>query len=140
MKNQFITRVFLSSLVLALTSLFGGGNLLAQDVVFYESFDKCKGTGGNDGQWYNISQGATLTTDNESWTCANGNGASLCARFGTAKKLGSATTPVLNFEGNATLTFKAGAWSGDQTTLKISISNGSLSATTVKMENGMTMR
>ena len=30
MKNQFITRVFLSSLVLALTSLFGGENLLAQ--------------------------------------------------------------------------------------------------------------
>lgn len=30
MKKQFITRVFLSSLVLALTSLFGGGNLLAQ--------------------------------------------------------------------------------------------------------------
>lgn len=32
MKKQFITRVFLSSLVLALTSLFGGGNLLAQTV------------------------------------------------------------------------------------------------------------
>ena len=32
MKNQFITRVFLSSLVLVLTSLFGGGNLLAQTV------------------------------------------------------------------------------------------------------------
>ncbi|MCI6295723.1 MAG: hypothetical protein MR605_08220 [Bacteroidales bacterium] len=31
MKKQFITRVFLSSLVLALTSLFGGGNLLAQE-------------------------------------------------------------------------------------------------------------
>ena len=30
MKKQFITRVFLSSLVLVLTSLFGGGNLLAQ--------------------------------------------------------------------------------------------------------------
>lgn len=30
MKKQFITRVFLSSLVLALTSFFGGGNLLAQ--------------------------------------------------------------------------------------------------------------
>lgn len=32
MKKQFITRVFLSSLVLALTSFFGGGNLLAQTV------------------------------------------------------------------------------------------------------------
>lgn len=34
MKKQFITRVFLSSLVLALTSLFGGGNLLAQESSF----------------------------------------------------------------------------------------------------------
>ena len=136
MKKQFITRVFLSSLVLALTSLFGGGNLLAQKVVFYESFDECAGVGGNDGTWGGINQSATLTTTNAGWTFENENGANKCARFGTTKKLGSATTPVLNFEGAATLTFKAGAWKGDKTTLKISISNGSLSATTVTMADG----
>lgn len=56
MKKQFITRVFLSSLVLALTSLFGGGNLLAQTIdkltadmfpatgTTYESFTNVKAT------------------------------------------------------------------------------------------------
>ena len=46
MKNQFITRVFLSSLVLALTSLFGGGNLLAQttDVLKADMFAATKDT------------------------------------------------------------------------------------------------
>lgn len=46
MKKQFITRVFLSSLVLALTSLFGGGNLLAQttDVLTAKKFTATKDT------------------------------------------------------------------------------------------------
>lgn len=144
MKKQFITRVFLSSLVLALTSLFGGGNLLAQTEVFYESFDECAGVGGNDGTWGGINQSATLTTTNKGWTFENENGASKCARFGSKSNKGSATTPELNFEGAATLTFKAGAWKGDKTTLKISILNGgsfilndeSLSKdTTVTMKN-----
>ena len=144
MKNQFITRVFLSSLVLALTSLFGGGNLLAQKVVFEETFDDCKGTGGNDKQWSGSIASDKLSDDYNGWTLANGYAASQCAKFGSAKNLGSATTPALNFEGAATLTFKAGPWKGDKTTLKISILNGgsfilnneSLSATTVTMKSG----
>ena len=140
MKKQFITRVFLSSLVLALTSLFGGGNLLAQKVLFEETFDKCAGEGGNDGKWNNLSQDVTLTTVNEGWTFVKGNGASKCARFGSSGSLGSATTPALGFEGDATLTFKAGAWNAnkEKTTLKISIAagNGSLSQTSVEMTKG----
>ena len=141
MKKQFITRVFLSSLVLALTSLFGGGNLLAQTTVFYESFDQCVGTGANDNNGWkdNIATG-TLLADKEGWDFANGSAAYQCARFGTGSALGSATTPALNFEGGATLTFKAGAWnaSKEKTTLKISIAagNGSLSTTSVEMTKG----
>ena len=140
MKKQFITRVFLSSLVLALTSLFGGGNLLAQKVVFYESFDDCASDGGNDGTWYNISKSATLTTKNKGWTFVKGNGANKCARFGSGSALGSATTPALSFEGVATLTFKAGAWNGksENTTLKISIAagSGSLGSSSVTLNKG----
>lgn len=145
MKKQFITRVFLSSLVLALTSLFGGGNLLAQEVVFYESFDKCNGTGANDTNGWSGSSIATGTLsassfDNKGWTFVNGSAAYQCAKFGTAKKPGSATTPALNFEGDATLTFKAGAWDGtnEQTILNISIVAGeaSLSSASFEMTKG----
>lgn len=152
MKKQFITRVFLSSLVLALTSLFGGGNLLAQKaqetVLFYESFDKCTGTnatGANDNNgWSGSIATGTLSTDNVGWTFVSGSAAYQCAKVGASQKKGSATTPVLNIEGDATLTFKAGAWKGDKTTLNISILNGgsfilndeSLSkVTTVTMKN-----
>ena len=48
MKKQFITRVFLSSLVLALTSLFGGGNLLAQTDILTASKFAATSTGYKD--------------------------------------------------------------------------------------------
>lgn len=48
MKKQFITRVFLSSLVLALTSLFGGGNLLAQTDILTASKFTATSTGYKD--------------------------------------------------------------------------------------------
>lgn len=127
--------------MLALTSLFGGDNLLAQKVVFYESFDKCAGTGGNDdAAWSGDAASGTLVADKEGWTFVKEYGACQCARFGTGSALGSATTPALNFEGGATLTFKAGAWnaSKEKTTLKISIAagKGSLSKTSVEMTKG----
>lgn len=71
----------------------------------------------------NVATG-TLTADKTGWIFQNGYGAGGSAKFGTKSSLGSATTPALNYAGNATLTFKAGAWSGDQTTLKISVLNG----------------
>lgn len=123
--------------LLIVASLVFGSSAWGQETttIFSETFDKCSGTGGNDGKWNNISQGATLTTDNTGWTFVQGNGALECARFGTTKYLGSATTPTLNFTGDATLTFRAGAWKDDKTTLKITISSGTLSATEVTMVN-----
>ena len=105
--------------------------------IFSETFDKCDGTGGNDGKWNNISTTPAISADKK-WTNANGYGASKCARYGTGSKLGSATTPTLTFTGDATLTFRAGAWNAknEKTTLKLSISNGTLSASTVTLEKG----
>ncbi len=75
--------------------------------LFYESFDKCIGRGGNDGAFVNL--GSTtigkgqLLTDNDGWT-GNGGGASKCAMF-----TGSGTTPAIQLDGKAELTFKAAA-------------------------------
>ena len=125
-------------LLLIIASFVFGSSAWGQTTttIFSETFDKCNGTGGNDNTWKEISTTPAISADNTGWTNANSYGASKCARYGTSKKLGSATTPQLNFTGDATLTFRAGAWSGDKTTLKLSISNGTLSATTVTMKSG----
>ena len=109
------------------------------DYLFYESFDDCDGTGGNDGQWSGTIASSTLNFDNEGWTVTNGSGANKCAKFGTGSALGSAQTPSISHTGNATLTFKAAAWnaSSEKTTLKLSATDGvTLSASTVTLEKG----
>ena len=125
-------------LLLIVASLVFGSSAWGQTTttIFSETFDKCNGTGGNDGKWKGINGGPVIDADYTDWTNVIGYGASKCARYGTGSSLGSATTPTLNFTGDATLTFRAGAWSGDKTTLKLSISNGTLSATTVTMKSG----
>ena len=106
--------------------------------LFYESFDDCNGTGGNDNQWSGSIASSTLTADNTGWTFVKGSGANKCAKFGTGSALGSAQTPAISHTGNATLTFKAAAWSGnsESTTLKLSATSGTLSASTVTLVKG----
>lgn len=92
--------------------------------IFYESFDKNDGAGGNDGQWDgNIATKGT-TFDNGGWDVYKGNGADKCIKLGSSSAQGYAITPALGITGTATLTFKAGAWSGDANTLNISIAEG----------------
>ena len=100
-------------------------------VVFAESFSNSTGTMG----WSDNAGNGTFATDNTGWTVENAYGAGGSAKFGTSKKLGKATTPALNITGNATLKFKAGAWTGDQTNLNLSMSGGTLSVTSVTMKN-----
>lgn len=97
-------------------------------LVFYESFNQNKGTGGNDGIWYNFTSTSTPNYDNSGWTVENGSGASQCVKIGTISDLGSAKTPTIDLSGDKyILTFKAGAWSGDKTTINVKISKGTLS-------------
>ena len=102
---------------------------------FYESFDQCTGTGGNDGSWSGSIASADFTPDNDGWTVAGNKsyGADQCAKFGISpsnKKpvAGSATTPDITLNGTATLTFKAGAWdaTGDGTVLNLSVEGGTI--------------
>ena len=94
------------------------------DYLFYESFDQCVGTGGNDGHWSGQIAMATLNTDNEGWDYVSGNGGFGCGKFGSSKKSGAVTSPTFNIENNAVLTFKAAPFGSDGTTLNLQVSNG----------------
>ena len=105
------------------------------DYVFYESFDKNTGDkyiGGNDGIWKGTTTKPTVTPatgvllyDGDSWTdCVSENGANKCAKFGTSKNTGKATTPNITLSSNGVLTFKAAAWSGDGNDLTVTINGG----------------
>ncbi len=108
------------------------------DYVFYESFDQCEGTGGNDDSWSGSIATATLTTDNDGWTVEKGYGGDQCAKFGTGKVTGSATTPSFSFDGRGVLTFRAGAWNStrEKTSLTLKGDNASFSTTSLTLERG----
>lgn len=134
--------ISLRCLLIVASLVFGSSAWGQTTTIFEETFDECSSTGGNDEKWSRIS-GTTydISADKTGWNFVKGYAASQCARFGTSSKLGSATTPTLNFTGDATLTFRAGAWNAkdEKTTLKLSISkdsNGTLSASTVTLKKG----
>lgn len=109
--------------------------------LFYESFDKCDGTGGNDNQWSGSIASATLITDNVGWTYANGNGANKCGKFGNRNTAGSPTTPEIAFEAGKTytLTFKCGEWGETETpniTVSIDGATATLSQSSISMTAG----
>ena len=104
--------------------------------VFSETFDACEGSGGNDGKWSgSIASGTLSLTD---WELIKGSPADGCAKFGTGSVKGSAETPAIALTGNATLTFRAGAWNGssEKTTLNLSAIGATLSQTSVTLAKG----
>ena len=102
----------------------GGDNPSPGESLFYESFNDCDGTGGNDDLWSGNIASADFTPDNEGWTAESSYGGNCCARFGASKKSGVATTPSFSIDGTTTFTFRAAPWSSDGTTLTLSASNG----------------
>lgn len=106
--------------------------------LFYEPFEACEGTGGNDGQWQGTVASGNFASDNEGWVCTKGFSADGCAKFGTSSAAGSATTPAISLNGEATLTFKAAAWNvaKESTTLKLSATGGTVSPAQVTMKKG----
>lgn len=96
------------------------------DFVFYESFDKCDGTGGNDDEYSGNIASKTCTDEklDESWT-RDGRvfAANKCLRVG---KDGTATTRLINITGKAVLLFKTAAWEGDNSNINLSINGGTL--------------
>ena len=79
--------------------------------VFYESFNQNDGTGGNDETWNGINTTPTLQYDESGWTVEKGYGAKQCARFGTGKAQGSATTPTIDLSGDKYIHTYVQSWS-----------------------------
>ena len=96
------------------------------DFVFYESFDKCDGKGGNDGT-FNGTASKSVVSENKGWIFSNESGANKCIKLGSKNNGGSATTPAINLSGKGILTFKIASWEGDGSEVTISVDNGSLS-------------
>lgn len=102
-----------------------------EDFVFYESFDKCDGYGGNDNKWSGNLLGEELKperADNPGWTFVKGRERNQCASFGSTDNGGSATSPNIQIDQKAQLKFKASRWSTDneKSQIKISVSDGTL--------------
>lgn len=92
-----------------------GGN------IFAETFDLCKGTGGNDGQFSGQVASSTFLPDNEGWDSSKCYGGDQCAKFGNSSVVGVVYSPPFYLNGNAILTFKAAAFGKDGNGLDIYI-------------------
>ena len=116
--------------------------LKPEGAIFYESFNQCTGTGGNDGFWNSSIANGEFVTDNDGWVIningGRGYGANQCAKFGTTKAKGDVTTPAFKLTGEAKLTFRAGAWNANSEgdILTVSASGAEVSKGTVTMNRG----
>ena len=91
--------------------------------IFYESFDQCAGTGGNDGVFKGSSDvaSADFMPDNGGWESMVMSGGARCAKFGNAANDGIVSMPPLMLTGDSLeLQFKAAPWSRDDTSLTLS--------------------
>ena len=116
--------------------------------VFKETFNQVNvnGTGGNDNQWSGtIASGAlnpsgtNQNVDEDGWEFTNGYGGNQCARFGSNKNNGSATTrQIAVTEGqDYMLTFKAAPWVSDKSnTMSVSVNGGTIKNMTGSMIQG----
>ena len=111
--------------------------------IFYESFNKYTSPGGNDDNFNTASSDKDNTisnSDNSGWSGNNVYGAKACVKLGGGSAKGTITTPTItSLSGDATLSFKAAAWNGnnDKTTLNLLISGGgSLDKTSVTLVKG----
>ena len=111
--------------------------------MLYESFDKCTGTGGNDGRFSGSIAGAAASLENydhAGWTStgtiyeADG-----CVRLGKSGTPGNITTPSFTVNGSAYLSFKAAGWdnSKDASSLTLSVTEGTLSKYSVPVKAGV---
>lgn len=96
------------------------------DFVFYESFDKCDGKGGNDGLFKGTGSDKVDYDNIDGWKSTNANGACKCVKIGSGSSAGSVTTPSIAVSTTCRLSFKAAAWAGDNSTISVTISSGKL--------------
>jgi len=109
-------------------------NNAPEGALFYESFNRCAGTGGNDGAFGSGTGSADFVTDNDGWQADNAFGASQCAKFGTDRVNGVATSPEFNINGMTILTFRVAPHLLETTNINFSVEgNAVLGQESVKM-------
>ena len=109
------------------------------DIVFYESFNKCNGTGGNDNSFSGSVATDIFFPDVEGWVNEDDAmfGAKKCARFGTSTKKGTVTSPEFELEGEAELVFRAAPWGNVNKSLQLAVNgDATISETDLTMEIG----
>ena len=97
---------------------------LGNDTLFYESFDKCASTGGNDGRWESRVALGQLLTDNEGWEGVTLYGGDRCARVGNTTKFGYIKTPSIRVSGTCRLRFKAAPWGDEENFMFVVVDEG----------------
>ena len=104
--------------------LMMAGGAMAQDILLSEDFSKCTGVKDPDNPTIKMDGKMDDYTNVPGWTCVNGYAGEGNTKFGTASKAGSVTTPSVDLSdatATYTLKFRACAWNGDATTLKITV-------------------
>lgn len=102
-------------------------------ILFKETFDKCAGTGGNDGKFSGNIAFSVFEPDNDGWKHIDGlagnymYGAKKCARFGNSSKSisGWVVSPAFTLQGDtAVISFRAAGWNteAEGTGLDVSVS------------------
>lgn len=102
-------------------------------ILFKETFDKCAGTGGNDGKFSGNIVFSVFEPDNDGWKHIDGltgnymYGANKCARFGNSSKSisGWVVSPAFTLQGDtAVISFRAAGWNteAEGTGLDVSVS------------------
>lgn len=108
--------------------------------IFYESFNRCLGTGGNDGLFKGSSEvaSAPFVPDNGGWDSLEKGGGARCAKFGNASHIGLVTSPCIRLDGREMLLeFNAAPWSRDDTELLLHVEgDASLGCTELEMTEG----
>ena len=95
-----------------------------EGIVFYESFNKNSGKGGNDGKWGGSIALAQFLPDHEGWESAKSYGANKCAKFGTTSSYGLAFTPPIYLNGNYELSFLAAPWNNEENFIWLDVESG----------------
>lgn len=113
-------------------------------VLLRETFDRCSGSGGNDGKFKGSVASAKIHTDLEGWTYDFGYGGDRCARFGGRYAgTGMVTSPAFTLRGDTvSLTFRAAGWDtkDDGDKLLLSLSGGNATFVESKSTDmGLTM-
>ena len=114
-----------------------------ENYIFQETFDKCLGTGGNDGKGFYTSgnpnqfANGAFSSDKNGWTSnvQTYKGGFQCARVGKRNATNiTFTSPEIKINGDVTLTFKAAPYSLSSKTMTITVNNGTVETATFKLE------